>query len=141
MTARPGVTPRVRLSSATPSRTRATKRSAIGAPSIRWASAIGAAMTPIQSARQGLCAARQALLLEAPVEGVEAVLAEERLAVEDHQRHAPVPSLALGGLVLLDHRVQASSFRIDGALEVGRVQPGALGGARKVVALVPVVDS
>ena len=42
------------------------------------------------------------LSLHAPAEQIEAVLAEERLALEDHQRDAPVAGVFLRGFIFGD---------------------------------------
>ena len=70
---------------------------------------------------------------------VEPVLAEEGLALEDHQRHAPMAGLALIELVLLDHDVQPLGRLVRGLEEVVGVEARPFGRLFQMVALLPVV--
>src|SRR5262245_8781906 len=80
---------------------------------------------------------REAVLAEAPLEQLEAVLAEGRLAAEHGGRHAPVAGGFEALLVRRDARVELGFARARLGLERGEVEAGARGGFGEVRALVP----
>src|SRR5688572_8101601 len=77
------------------------------------------------------------VLAQAPDEQVDAVLAEERLPLEDHGGHAPVPGRLEVALVLVDLGVERRRLARDRDVHLREVVPRARGGLGEVGALVP----
>jgi hypothetical protein len=63
------------------------------------------------------------VLAHAPQQEIDAVLAEERLAGEDHRRHAPVAGRFELALVRLDDRVVAGGSAVTAASIAARSSP------------------
>ena len=82
--------------------------------------------------------AREAVSLHAPSEQIEAVLPEERLAVEDHQRDAPVPGAFLRGFIFGDHGFIAIRLAIDFRIELREVQPCTIRCPGQMIAEMPI---
>ena len=79
-------------------------------------------------------AANEPVSLHAPSQQIEAVLSEERLAVEDHQRHAPMAGALLRGFIFGDRSFIAVRLALDFRIEFREVEPRAPRRARDMVA-------
>src|SRR5688572_22638523 len=75
-----------------------------------------------------------------PLQLLETVLAEERLSVEHHQRHAPVAGGALVVLPTLYDRVEPARIRVNRRRHFREIEARPRSRLRQVVALVPIVD-
>src|SRR6185503_3528629 len=85
-------------------------------------------------------ACAQTVLPHAPDEEIDAILAEEGFAREDHRRHAPVPGGLERVLVLRDHGIVPSGVRRDRGVELVQIETRPRRGVGEVRALVPAVD-
>ena len=85
--------------------------------------------------------AAEAGLLHPPKQDVDPVLAEERLAAEDHQWHAPVAGGLLVGLAAFDFRIVARRIRRDRRIELGEIEASPRRRAGEVITLVPTLHA
>ncbi len=83
-------------------------------------------------------ASGEAGLLHAPSHEIEAVLTEERLAVEDHQGDAPMAGALLRGFILGDCGFIAGGVALDFRIEFREVQPHTIRRPCQMVAEMPV---
>lgn len=90
---------------------------------------------------RALCPLLQAVLLHPPNELIKPVLAEERLALKDHERHAPMTCRLLRGLIFGDDVIKMGFIRSHFGLQIVQIQSGAGCGVFQMIALVPILHA
>ena len=80
-------------------------------------------------------------MLQAPQQRIDAILAEERFAVEGERGNAPVARLGVGFFVFLDDGFETIRFAGDGFVQVRQILARARGGGTQVIAFVPILGA
>src|SRR5262249_58894225 len=83
------------------------------------------AQDPLGGDRDSASSPSQPALSHAPDQEVDAILAEERLALEHHRGHAPVTGRLERALVLRDDPVVTAGITRDRRIELLQVETGA----------------